>query len=74
MPPQQKKIEDELDCQQVPQEVNPSLKEFRSVGSRILPSVLEHIGNTPLIRLNKIPQSMGIKCQVCKLKISLKYF
>jgi len=34
------------------------------IGSRILPNILEFIGNTPLVRLNKIPQSMGIRCQV----------
>jgi len=31
---------------------------------KILSSILEHIGNTPLVRLNKIPQSEGIECEV----------
>lgn len=31
---------------------------------RILSNILEHIGNTPLVRLNKVPQSLGIKCTV----------
>lgn len=35
---------------------------------RVLDDVLEAIGGTPLIRLNKIPQSEGVKCQVCGLK------
>ncbi|XP_004081461.2 cystathionine beta-synthase isoform X1 [Oryzias latipes] len=30
----------------------------------ILPSVLDHIGHTPLIRLNKIPKEFGLKCEV----------
>ena len=31
---------------------------------KVYNNVLEFIGNTPLIRLNKVPQSEGIKCQV----------
>jgi cystathionine beta-synthase len=31
---------------------------------RILNSILEAIGNTPLVRLNKIPQSLGLECEV----------
>lgn len=27
-------------------------------------SVLELIGNTPLVRLNRVPQSLGIECDV----------
>ena len=27
-------------------------------------SILENIGNTPLVRLNRIPQSLGLECQV----------
>lgn len=30
----------------------------------ILNDVLEAVGNTPLVRLNKIPQSFGVKCQI----------
>jgi cystathionine beta-synthase len=29
-----------------------------------LDSILQQIGNTPLVRLNKIPQSLGIKAIV----------
>lgn len=32
--------------------------------NRILNDVLEAVGNTPLVRLNKIPQSFGVKCQI----------
>lgn len=31
---------------------------------KILGTILEHIGNTPLVRLNKIPQSEGIECEI----------
>jgi len=31
---------------------------------KILNTILEHIGNTPLVRLNKIPQSEGLECEV----------
>lgn len=31
---------------------------------KILPNVLDAIGHTPLIRLNKIPSSFGIKCEI----------
>ncbi|KAI9010653.1 cystathionine beta-synthase, partial [Hyaloraphidium curvatum] len=31
---------------------------------RVLDTILEAIGGTPLVRLNRIPQSEGIKCQV----------
>lgn len=30
----------------------------------ILNDIIEHIGNTPLVRLNKVPQSLGIKATV----------
>jgi len=31
---------------------------------KICPTVLANIGNTPLVRLNKIPQSLGVKCEI----------
>ncbi|XP_053678372.1 cystathionine beta-synthase-like protein [Anopheles nili] len=30
----------------------------------ILPTILEAVGGTPLVKLNKIPQSFGLKCNV----------
>ncbi|XP_036065694.1 cystathionine beta-synthase isoform X2 [Oryzias melastigma] len=36
----------------------------RTKPTSILPSVLDHIGHTPLIRLNKIPKEFGLKCEV----------
>ncbi|VDK47890.1 unnamed protein product [Anisakis simplex] len=38
------------------------LKPFRR--PMLLDSVLQAIGNTPLVRLNRIPQSFGVKCKV----------
>jgi cystathionine beta-synthase len=38
----------------------------RSAQPKILPNILEHIGNTPMVRLNTIPAAKGIKCEVCK--------
>ena len=31
---------------------------------KILPNILEYIGNTPLVRLNSVPQLHGVKCEV----------
>lgn len=31
---------------------------------KILPDMTYHVGNTPLVRLNRIPQSLGLKCEV----------
>ncbi|KAI3655919.1 hypothetical protein MP638_002868 [Amoeboaphelidium occidentale] len=30
----------------------------------LLNTILDHIGNTPTVRLNKIPQSEGVKCEI----------
>lgn len=30
----------------------------------VLPNILHTVGNTPMVKLNKIPQSMGIKCDM----------
>lgn len=32
--------------------------------SKILDSILEHIGNTPLVKINKITKSENIKCEI----------
>ncbi|KAI8596507.1 hypothetical protein EDD21DRAFT_419604 [Dissophora ornata] len=31
----------------------------------ILDNILEHIGNTPLVRINKIAKSEGLQCELC---------
>jgi hypothetical protein len=38
---------------------------------KILPNILSHIGKTPLVRLNRIPQSAGVKCEVL---VKCEYF
>ena len=32
----------------------------------VLNNILEHIGNTPLVRLDKIKKDKGLKCDLCK--------
>ena len=29
-------------------------------------NILEHIGNTPLVRLDRIKKEKGLKCDICK--------
>lgn len=41
-----------------------STKSMPAQKAAVALSATELIGNTPLIRLNKIPQSLGIECQV----------
>ena len=36
----------------------------RPVKPKVLDTILDHIGDTPLVRLNKIPQSMGLDCEI----------
>jgi hypothetical protein len=33
-------------------------------GDRILNNILEHIGGTPMVRINKIGKSEGIECEI----------
>ena len=34
---------------------------------KILPNILHKIGNTPLVRLNRIPSENGVKCEMRKI-------
>ncbi|XP_036396271.1 cystathionine beta-synthase-like [Megalops cyprinoides] len=36
----------------------------REKAQRILPNVLKRIGDTPLVRINKIPKAFGLKCEL----------
>ena len=38
----------------------------------IMPNVLHAIGNTPLVRINRIAQSAGLKCEMCKYQNKFK--
>ncbi|NWH82712.1 CBS synthase, partial [Piaya cayana] len=33
---------------------------------KILPSILDKVGNTPLVRINKIGKQYGLKCELCE--------
>lgn len=37
---------------------------FRPIPKKIYDDVLDAIGNTPMVRLNKVPQESGINCEV----------
>ncbi|XP_062499291.1 cystathionine beta-synthase-like [Corticium candelabrum] len=43
---------------------SPHSRQNRSPNPHILPNILHHIGETPLVRINKIGASYGIKCQL----------
>ena len=38
----------------------------RKQPEKIMPNVLHNIGNTPLVKINKINQTAGLKCELCK--------
>lgn len=38
----------------------------RTENPSILPNILSKIGDTPLVRMNKIPKAFGLKCELCK--------
>ncbi|XP_046402229.1 cystathionine beta-synthase isoform X2 [Ischnura elegans] len=43
---------------------SPHSKAVVSKPSDVMPNILHAIGNTPMVRLNKIPKSAGVKCEV----------
>ena len=36
------------------------------VGESIMPTVLEMVGNTPMVRLDKIAKMEGLECELCE--------
>lgn len=42
----------------------------RATSPPILPNILHKIGDTPMVRINKIPKAFGLKCEICKLPCS----
>lgn len=36
----------------------------RTIAPTILPNILHRIGDTPLVRINKIPKVFGLKCEI----------
>ena len=47
------------------------LSERKSSRSHVLGNILEAIGDTPLVRLNKVPQSEGLQCE---MYVKCEYF
>ncbi|ERL88906.1 hypothetical protein D910_06288 [Dendroctonus ponderosae] len=45
-------------------QINPHNTEDWRRESKLLPNILHSIGNTPMVKLNKIPQSAGIKANI----------
>ena len=37
----------------------------RTPKPKTMGSILENVGNTPMVRLNKLPQAEGLQCEVC---------
>lgn len=33
---------------------------------KVLDTILDHIGNTPMVRVKKIAKEEGLKCELCK--------
>lgn len=46
----------------------------RQKTSKITVNALEAIGNTPMIKLNKIPKNEGLKCDVCEYIFILPFW
>ncbi|NWI71250.1 CBS synthase, partial [Todus mexicanus] len=43
-----------------------------SENTKILPNILKKIGCTPMVRINKIGKSYGLKCELCKCVLSTR--
>jgi cystathionine beta-synthase len=43
---------------------SPHSKKMPEPRKKIMNTILENIGNTPLVRLNNIPKSLGVKCEM----------
>ncbi|NXG50035.1 CBS synthase, partial [Psilopogon haemacephalus] len=42
--------------------------------TRILPNILRKIGSTPIVRINKIGKSYGLKCELRECSLSTRFF
>lgn len=47
-------------------EKSPHIQRSIAHRQKITPNILDVIGMTPLVRLNHIPASEGIECEMCK--------
>lgn len=52
--------------------INPVFLRQKSLRQKIYNNVLELIGDTPLVRVNRLACDSGVKCKLCKL-ITLNY-
>ncbi|XP_041936216.1 cystathionine beta-synthase a [Alosa sapidissima] len=43
---------------------SPHTQWLRSTPPSILPNILQRIGDTPLVRMNKLPKTFGLKCEL----------
>lgn len=41
---------------------------FRVKSPKILPDILKKIGDTPMVRINKIGKKFGLKCELCEYR------
>ncbi|NWU79138.1 CBS synthase, partial [Onychorhynchus coronatus] len=41
---------------------------------KILPNILKKVGCTPMVRINKIGKSYGLKCELCECPLSTRFF
>ena len=42
----------------------------KSLRQKVYNNVLELIGDTPLVRINRVARDSGVKCNLCKLRLS----
>ncbi|XP_036418358.1 cystathionine beta-synthase-like [Colossoma macropomum] len=47
-----------------PSKDSPHIHSQRTKVTKIMPSILGGIGNTPMVRVNKIPKTFGLKCEI----------
>lgn len=47
---------------------------FRTEEKKILPNILKKIGCTPMVRINKIGKSYGLKCELCECPLPGRFF
>ena len=46
---------------------------FRTKAPKILPDILQNIGDTPMVKINKIRKKFGLKCELREYRDPLSY-
>lgn len=54
--------------------INTRIIFFSKERPKVMNNILDAIGMTPLVKLNHIPQSLGIKCQMCEFNEISDFF